>query len=765
MGRPSKWRLSPASRINFPTVLVAPFEALAVAIDKNEAEKAKSILEDVLQRYCEWPAPELQESTFTIPAPAVLERHADPCDLLLEDDEPLPDAVLFTAFQPETPTANTESDRQCLEPVLARSHDETTVAEIVTLEIAEATSPALTIEDKLPTTTAVLDSEAVHLETLPGEPEALESPAVQVGTTALAEPAPTTSVVNLDAIADTLHLVEAFSRSTQDHTIAATPGNSLATESAVEIAPLAIATGSENSTVANTSAVTETIAATTEAAEGEPIAAVAAVTETPEVEPLDALETATETPESVAVETPDLELAALQIDPVTAVETACQTEPVPVTSAVTPNESDTTATAPLPTQWEDVEASRQKLASPTLDTAALPSTPAACTTTAEHVEALADDDTSFCPKLSTPIEGFLTKTKLGQNVASETTEPQSEAAGFCQKLVAPEPTSNHALVEPQNDRQKLISEPVSVTATGSEMPVALDQTTDVEAPLVFVQNSIGGKLAFLSGTTSTDTILKHGSTNGSVEQGLKTAEEQEQSESVVFDKNTLDVFVWNNTTLVEPLTAPSVLEAVGEDANLTVKETAVTPTIPLPEPPPPIDMVQELATFAELLFGTWQLLTLAKRGELSLCWGLHVTFDYLFREGFTHMTAYRFFVQLEALLQSETDYVYGCLQVSCDRKTEPIELNGQPFNRLTFYAPGTPKHERNQKALKQAQGVVALQPTEGSEQELERIRQERQQHLAAVAQDRVKQNGPQSQTQKPGGVFSALTQLKQRLLS
>lgn len=278
---------------------------------------------------------------------------------------------------------------------------------------------------------------------------------------------------------------------------------------------------------------------------------------------------------ALAVETPDLELTALQIDPVTAAKRDRQTALATVTSAVTPNESDTTATAPLPTQWEDVEGSRQKPASLFVDAVNLLSVPVACTTTAEHVETLADDATSFCPKLSTPTEGFWTKTKGEQNVALETIEPQSEAAGFCPKLVALEPTSNHALVEPQNDRQKLISEPASVTATGLEVPVALDQTTDVEAPLVFVQNSIDGELAFLSKTTSTDTILEHGSTNGSVAQGLKKAEEQEQSESVVFDKNTLDVFVLNNTTLVEPLTAPSVLEAVVEDANLTVKETAV----------------------------------------------------------------------------------------------------------------------------------------------------------------------------------------------
>lgn len=37
-----------------------------------------------------------------------------------------------------------------------------------------------------------------------------------------------------------------------------------------------------------------------------------------------------------------------------------------------------------------------------------------------------------------------------------------------------------------------------------------------------------------------------------------------------------------------------------ESANLTVEKVAVTLKTPLSEPPPPVDRVQELATFAEL---------------------------------------------------------------------------------------------------------------------------------------------------------------------
>mgnify|MGYP000523304876 CR=1 FL=1 len=731
MARPSRWRLAPVDRIRVPTVLASQLEDLAVAIDKNKPEIAQEILDAVVQKYCECPATAPQESTFTIPAPIVPERQPDPYALRLEDDEPIPDTVLSAAFQPETPVSDTETERQLLEHALAQNSNaslpDTALTEPETLTATAA------IADNSTATTDGVTGDVTTLKALLTELETVEPPvAIAVADESIE---PKTPAVNLDVIADTLQLVAAFSHAVSLDSVGTLPENTLATARVVT----ATAAVGADVTVADALPTPE------------------AAVEAPETTISEAVETVTETPEAGPV--------ASQIDSATTAETVLQVEPITVASAVTRNDNETVATAPTATQLADAEGFSQESASPTLDVTDVPVAPVTLTTNVESVEPLAADSMSSGRKLSTPTEVFPPVFEPGQNVELAIVDQDTTVESAGHAFVESEPSFRHSLVEPQNKRPEITNGAVSTPGTDLELPATSDSTVNVQAPLSFRQESKEASIELGAETRTADKIVTEHSTNGSVEQVLKMPASFEQSADLISGANTLGVLGANQTTVTESLPERLFAEPIVETTNLAVEKVAVTPKTPLPEPQPPVDKVQELATFAELLFNTWQRLTLAKRGELVLCWGLQVSFDYLFREGFTHMTAYRFFVLLEALLQSETDYAYGCLQVLHKGPMEPVTLNGQLFNRLTFYAPGTPKHEQNQAALKQAQRVVALQPTEGSEQELERIRKERNDHLEAVTQTKVNQNRRQNQTQKLGGMFGALTQLKQRLLS
>ena len=788
MARPSKWRLSPIDRIRVPTVLAASFEALAAAIDQNAPEAAQSILDAVLQKYCEQPELAPQEGTFTISAPALPVKPVDPHEVLLEDDDPLSDAVLSAAFQPAVPLPESERDRQWLEPALA-SNSENQPPAVTETAVTETDA----ISDGPTATAASSETVMTPLESLPSPLATVEPPVALAVTNESVAPAPPT--VNLDALADQLQLVAAYSRVVPMHPVAMTPEKPLATELVVTVAAKE-AEGVEDATVETTVPVTvpapealvtatvetleaansEAVKAVVEPSEAATSAVVETVVETTSavaetvVEASEGVPTETvaalpETPESVAIAAPDLEPVALQTGSTTAVSTATFTGSATVASAATLNRSETVATTSLPTQRGDIEGCRQEPESLTLDPTHLASAPVTLTTTAESVEVPAASTTSFRREFSSLTVEFQPPLELGQNVESETVEPNTESESFRRKLVAPEPNSCHSFVAPQKLRPELTKEAVNTTTVVFALPVASNQHASFQSPLSYCQNSHLTSLELLPKLKSPDKMVANGSTNGTESQVLKTAVDFKQWVLLASGTNALEVSGANETTVPVPLSEMPPVKAVVANANFTAVKVAVTPTTSLPDPPPPVDMVHELANFAATLFSTWQRLTLAKRGELSLCWGLQVSFDYIYREGFKYMTAYRFFVLLETLLQSETDYAYGCLQVVNQGKMEPVALNGTLYNRLTFYAPGSPKHAQNQTATKLARGTVALEPSEGSASELERIRQERQAHLDALTQDEVKAKVQQSRTQKTGSLFGTLTKLGRRLLS
>ena len=255
------------------------------------------------------------------------------------------------------------------------------------------------------------------------------------------------------------------------------------------------------------------------------------------------------------------------------------------------------------------------------------------------------------------------------------------------------------------------------------------------------------------------------STNGSQNEVLKMPVLPAVNESLNFEQNNVADHIASFSTPVEAVEPKQALDVFEASATLPGVAAETTQTTTDIEPLPPLDETVEAAAFAERLFHTWEQLTLARRdGNLAACWGLNVSLELMFRQGFNHMTAYRFFWLLAALLRSETEYPYGCLKVSNQGQHESVSLNDQPANRLTFYAPNTPLHEQTPAAIKQTQAPIQPVPLEGDVSEIARIRQERDAHLAAVEQDKIKAKVQQSHTPQTEGILGVIKRLR-RLLS
>ncbi|PSB24994.1 hypothetical protein [Stenomitos frigidus] len=228
----------------------------------------------------------------------------------------------------------------------------------------------------------------------------------------------------------------------------------------------------------------------------------------------------------------------------------------------------------------------------------------ACTTTVESVEAPTVETASSGRSLSTPTEALLPALELGQNVELAIVEPVTEAESSDHSFVAPEPHSCHSFVEPLNERPELPNGAVRTAATVLALPVTSDLTVNVQAPLSSDQESKAPTIELRAALEMADKIVAEHAMNGSAEQVLKTPETFEQSTSFILGANTLGVLGANESTVPESLPVIPLAEPMVETAPLAVEQGAVTPATPLPEPPPPVDRVQELATFAELLLHT-----------------------------------------------------------------------------------------------------------------------------------------------------------------
>jgi len=134
---------------------------------------------------------------------------------------------------------------------------------------------------------------------------------------------------------------------------------------------------------------------------------------------------------------------------------------------------------------------------------------------------------------------------------------------------------------------------------------------------------------------------------------------------------------------VTVLAAPST--DITKDGDLEVNETAEEAT--RESLLTPVE-VERLAEFSRALFQTWESLALQEpRADQSHCWGVNISIDAVYREGFQSVSMHRFLNLLGQL--AKVNHTTGQMQMRLSQKgsQEPVILNDVPANKITYYDP------------------------------------------------------------------------------
>lgn len=152
--------------------------------------------------------------------------------------------------------------------------------------------------------------------------------------------------------------------------------------------------------------------------------------------------------------------------------------------------------------------------------------------------------------------------------------------------------------------------------------------------------------------------------------------------------------------------------------------------------------IEQLAEFGQNLFQTWLLLA-QQRNRLNQedCWGVNISIELIYKEGFQSVSMHRFLNLLGSLAKTKTMQTCGHLHLSQKGSQELVTLNGVPVNKVAYYDPQKPLDLR---VINRSQQIIAT-AFEEHPSKLEDARQAIASHT-----DQFEQNGKQLKRKEEG---------------
>ena len=333
-------------------------------------------------------------------------------------------------------------------------------------------------------------------------------------------------------------------------------------------------------------------------------------------------------------------------------------------------------------------------ACPTEATETLLTEPEETQTTTERVTTKAPNLTEIIrlQTLVTTIEDTFGKTSVGTEnhreeyveVSASEAEPHSVT-----ELKGHQKGNLSAVTESKADASNTLSEEVTEIETGTFEAVENNVTELKEVPHSAPTFKIVTPVTFNEFVVSS-----------AAEKTLKKLETiAREGRQVSVPENPYAVTETLNDFVAEPNTV--LQDLTGSGKAKVVETIEVLPAEVLPTPAE----IEQLAEFGQNLFQTWLLLA-QQRNRLNQedCWGVNISIELIYKEGFQSVSMHRFLNLIGSLAKAKTMQTCGHLHLSQKGSQELVTLNGVPVNKVAYYDPQKPLDLR---VINRSQQIIA----------------------------------------------------------